>query len=244
MSYLFLPGLLCDAAVWQSVLSQFPRDEVSVVDYGDADSIEAMAKVVLQSAPECFVLVGHSMGGLVALEVYRQAPERVSHLVLLDTGYKALPKDHKGEQEKASLLAFLALAKEKGMAAMGRQLLAEMVHPDRLKDDPLVTSILAMMERQTLATFTAQVNALVQRPDATCVLREVACPVLLMCGRQDSWTPVSLHEAMLLLVPDGELHVIEESGHVTSMEQPQAVVSQLQAWLALNQANKERESLI
>lgn len=228
---LLLPGLLCDAAVWRSQVETLTGYHCQVPDYGLADSIEAMAASVLEGAPSRFVLAGHSMGGRVALEVYRRAPERVSSLMLLDTGYAARPAGEAGEREKRGRLELLHQARHAGMRAMGQTWLAGMVHPSRLDDTELVNAILAMIERKTPEIFAAQVQALLQRPDATPLLSELRCPALLICGRQDSWSPLSRHEEMAARIPGSRLEVIEDAGHMSTMERPHSVTTVMQEWL-------------
>jgi pimeloyl-ACP methyl ester carboxylesterase len=230
-SLLLLPGLLCDDAVWRDQIASLSDYRCRVPDYGLANSIEAMAAAVLEEAPPQFALAGHSMGGRVALEVYRQAPERVSQLILLDTGYAARAAGEAGENEKSGRLALLQRAREAGMRAMGQTWLAGMVHPSRLDDTGLVNDILAMIERKTPEIFAAQIEALLHRPDATPLLRSISCPTLLLCGREDSWSPLSRHEEMAHLIPGSRLEVIESSGHMSTMERPQAVTRAIHDWL-------------
>jgi pimeloyl-ACP methyl ester carboxylesterase len=116
------------------------------------------------------------------------------------------------------------------MREMGRDWARGMVHPARLAT-PLFGEILDMIERRTPAVFEAQVAALLARPDARPVLQALRCPVLLACGRQDAWSPLSRHEEMLALVPHARLAVIEDSGHMSTMEQPAAVSQALLEWL-------------
>ena len=227
----FLPGLLCDQTVWSEQLNAFPDSRCLVADYGELDSIEAMAQQVLATSPQQFVLVGHSMGGRVALEVVRLAPERVSHLVLLDTGYQARAEGSAGEQERAGRMALLALAQSQGMRAVGEKWVQGMVHPERLDQPEFIESILAMIEAKTPAIFAAQIHALLNRPDATAVLQQLTCPTLLMCGREDSWSPLARHQDMAQLCATAELAVIEHSGHMSTMEQPAAVNQVLVDWL-------------
>ncbi|KEA65162.1 Beta-ketoadipate enol-lactone hydrolase [Marinobacterium lacunae] len=229
---MLLPGLLCDDAVWREQAEALDNWHCQIVDYGSADTITAMADIVLRQAPARFALAGHSMGGRVALEVIRQAPERVSRIALLDTGYEGRPSGEAGEPERTKRMALLAQARTEGMRAMGEVWSRGMVHPDRLSDTALMESILAMIERKTPDLFAAQINALLNRPDATAVLRALRCPTLLMVGRQDSWSPVERHEEMARLAPDSVLQVIEDAGHMSTMEQPQAVSAMLRQWLA------------
>ena len=106
-----------------------------------------------------------------------------------------------------------------------------MVHPDRL-DTPLFAQILDMIERKTPEIFAAQISALLNRPDARGVFAGLKCPTLLMCGRDDAWSPLSRHEQMQAVLPGAELAVIEHSGHMSTMEQPEAVTAALLHWFA------------
>ncbi len=230
---LMLPGLLCDEAVWVAQRAALPGHRCVVPDYGTLDSITGMAQQVLAEAPsERFSLVGHSMGGRVALEIMRLAPRRVERLALLDTGIDAIAPGAAGEAERAGRMALLAKARSEGMGAMGRQWARGMVRPEVL-DTPLFEQIIAMIERKTPAIFEAQINTLLGRPDARAVLPGVACDTLLLCGRQDLWSPLARHEQMLALRPASRLVVVEDCGHMSPMEQPQAVSTALRSWLGV-----------
>jgi len=229
---MLLPGLICDRAVWQQQLAPLSAHAHCVVpDYGQLDSLAAMAQRVLQQAPAQFMIAGHSMGGRVALEIMRTAPQRVPRLVLLDTGYQARSPGNVGDAEKRQRQHLLEIASVSGMRAAGREWVQGMVHADHLQNETLIESILAMIERHTPQTFAAQVHALLNRPDATAVLSTITCPTLLLCGRQDAWSPLSRHEQMATLIPGSVLEVIEHSGHMTTMEQPAQVSAVMMRWL-------------
>lgn len=228
-----LPGLLCDAAVWQAQVAALPSLACIVPDYGLRDSIHAMARQVLieVEAPR-FALAGHSMGGRVALEVARLAPDRIERLALLDTGFQPRPTGAAGDAEMRERFALLALAREQGMREMGRRWATGMVHPAQLEQSVFET-ILDMIARKTPEAFAAQIRALLDRPDARPVLQALRCPTLLLCGRQDTWSPLARHEDMRDLVAGAELVVIEDAGHMTTMERPQPVNAALRRWLGL-----------
>lgn len=229
----FLPGLLCDRAVWESQIAALSaRYHCIVADYGAADSLMRMAESVLESVPPRFALVGHSMGGRVALEAMRNAPQRITRLGLLDTGYRAKPDGEAGEAEARKRYRLLDIALSQGMRVMGREWLQGMVHPERLQDRALIESLLAMIERKTPGTFAAQIRALLNRPAAEAVLRAVHCPTLILCGRQDRWSPVPRHEEMAAMIAGARLAVIEDSGHMVTLERPEAVTAVLESWLA------------
>jgi pimeloyl-ACP methyl ester carboxylesterase len=223
-----LPGLMCDATFWQPLADTLP---CQVVDYGDADSITAMAEVLLAVAPAGFALAGHSMGGRVALEVARLAPERVQKIILMDTGYLPRQPGAAGDTEKAGRMALLDVAQQQGVRAMAQEWVKGMVHPDRLQDATLIDSILSMMSRKTADRFARQQNALLTRPDASPVLAALRVPTLLLCGRQDSWASVAQHTAMQVLAPHAQLSVIEDAGHMVLMERPEATVKALRDFL-------------
>lgn len=229
---LFLPGLLCDRAVWEPQIAALSgRYTCIVADYGSADSLAAMAQSALEAAPPRCSLVGHSMGGRVALEVVRSAPQRVTKLALLDTGYEARPEGEAGEAEARKRYRLLDIALAQGMRVMGREWVQGMVHPERLGDRALIESILAMIERKTAGIFAAQIQALLHRPSAEAVLRATRCPTLVVCGRQDGWSPLRRHEEMTKMIADASLAVIEDSGHMVTLERPVEVTAALKSWL-------------
>jgi len=229
---ILLPGLMCDAAVWAPQCAALQAQAQCVVPaYGLCDSLSAMAQQVLSQAPsERFSLAGHSMGGRVALEVLRLAPQRVARLALLDTGVQPLPAGADGERERVGRLALLSQARRQGMRVMGSQWARAMVHPDQ-RDTPLFDAVLDMLERSSADQFAAQINALLTRPDASALLPTISCPTLVLCGREDSWSPPAQHERMRDAIANAELCVIERCGHMSTLEQPQAVNDALAAWL-------------
>jgi pimeloyl-ACP methyl ester carboxylesterase len=227
-----LPGLLCDDEVWAAQQVALAGNcDVVIGRYGRLNRIEHMARHVLDTvtAPR-FALAGHSMGGRVALEVLRQAPERVLGLALLDSGATALAPGQAGDEERRSRQRLLALARRDGMMAMARQWAPPMVHPDLL-GSPLFERVVAMLARSDTDSFAAQIDALLSRPDAEPVLRAMRCPLLLLCGQQDSWSPPERHRAMQALVPGARLRLVDQCGHMSPMEQPQAISAALVAWL-------------
>ena len=228
-----LPGLMCDAEYWESQRPTLAAlaSMVYVPSYGALDSISSMAEHVLQTAPAGrLAVVGHSMGGRIALEMARLAPGRLERLALLDTGYQPLAAGQAGLDEAEGRHRLLKMARTNGMAAMARDWARGMVHPRRV-DTLVFEAIVGMISRKTPDVFEAQIRALLSRPDATSVLSELKCPTLLACGRQDLWSPLARHEQMHAAIAHSELTVIEDAGHMTSMEQPAAVTQALVRWL-------------
>jgi len=229
---LLLPGLACDAEVWKHQARALAEvTSVEVADYGSCDSLPEMARVAIARAPESFAVAGHSMGGRVALEILRRAPERVAGLALLDTAYQPWMPGEAGEREKAERAGYVKIAQSQGMRAMARQWLQKMVHPSRLKDAPLIDSIVEMFGRKSPEIFAGQIKALLARPDAGPVLAGARCPTLVMCGREDAWSVLEVHRRMAALVQHSRLVVIENCGHMAPMERPEAVTAAIAGWL-------------
>lgn len=234
---LLLPGLLCDEAVWADIRPALGGQAAIVAAYGALDSLVAMARHAIALAPPGpLAVAGHSMGGRVALEILRLVPERVQRLVLMDTGIDPRPRGAPGDAEQAQRLALVNQARQEGMRAMGRAWASGMVHPRRL-GTPLFDDILAMIERKTPEVFAAQQHALLTRPDARPLLPTIACPTMVLCGRHDAWSPLARHVEMHQLVPGSALVVIEECGHMCTMEQPEAVAAALRRGLGLVSAD-------
>ena len=227
-----LPGLVCDAAVWSAQTRALsPRLHCHVPDYGLRDSLTAMAQHVLDTAPsQGFALAGHSMGGRVALEVMRLAPQRVQRLALLDTGTHPLAPGEAGTRERAGRMALLELAENQGMRAMAAQWAKPMVHPSR-HGTPLFEAVLDMLARSSAEQYAAQINALLNRPDAGPLLAGIRCPTLVLTGREDLWSPPEQHERMAAAVPGAQLCIVAQCGHMSMMEQPLAVNAALERWL-------------
>lgn len=222
-----LPGLLCDATVWarqsRALASMY---EVVVPSFRGLDSIAAMARSVLRKAPSRFSLAGHSMGARVALEISRTAGHRLDRLALFNTGlHPARPG------ESAARQALVDLAHTSGMRALAACWLPPMVAPNRATDRALMAPLEAMVERHTPADFERQVRALLHRPDARESLSLINCPTTVAVGRLDGWSPIPQHEAIVAQIADAELEIIEDSGHMSPVEQPQAVLDVLERWL-------------
>ena len=228
---LLLPGLVCDAGVWAHACQALSaRTEVRIADHGHLDSLGAMAEKVLREAPARFALAGHSMGGRVALEVMRRAPQRVAALALLDTGISKLAPGDAGEREAAGRYELLEIAKSQGMAKMATRWVQGMVWEARLSDEALIASVVEMMARSNADIFAAQIRALLARPDAAPLLAGIRCPTLVLCGENDSWAPADRHRDMAARIPDARLILVPECGHMSTMERPEAITQALLDW--------------
>jgi pimeloyl-ACP methyl ester carboxylesterase len=223
-----VPGLVCDAEVWQGqVIALQDQYDLLIPQHGTANTLADMAERILAVAPPRFALAGHSMGGRVALEVLALAPQRVSSVALLDTGFEALATGESGERERAGRYRLRDLGRREGMLALGKDWSRGMVHPARLDDDQLMNAIHSMIARAPLAQF----EALLNRPDRTALLGEIRVPTLVLCGREDTWSPLARHEEMARRVAGARLVAVPECGHMCTMERPAAVAHALREWL-------------
>jgi len=228
-----LCGLLCDETIWADIPSRLaPVANAHVMSFAGFSSIAGMAERVLAAAPPRFALAGHSMGGRVALEVWRQAPERVTALALLNTG---VHPTRESEYDSRGLL--VRLARWQGMAALADEWLPPMMGapPDRVAE--VMPALKAMVRRFTAESFAGQINALLQRPDARQVLPSITVPTLLLSGTNDTWSSLSQHADMQRSVPGSTLVEIAGAGHMSPIERPDAVARALKGWLAAVPSN-------
>jgi len=224
---LLLPGLLCDAALWQNQINGL-KDiaDCSVADTTKQDSIDAIARDILTKAPAQFALTGASMGGYVAFEILRQAPQRVLKLAIFSS--TARP-DTPDQQTRRRLL--LALSREGQFKGVTPRLLPRLIHPDRVNDVALTTLITSMAERVGREAFTHQQTAILNRSDSRPFLKDITCPTLVVGGRQDTVTPPEHLQEIASLIPQAHLEIIENCGHLSPLEQPEAVNRLMREWL-------------
>lgn len=222
-----IPGLLCDAALWAHQC-EFLADvaEIAVADVTGDDSVGGMAARILEAAPDQFALAGLSMGGYVALEIMRRGPERVRRLALLDTSARADTPEQLARRR--GLIELAAKGRFKGVTP---RLLPLLIHPDRQADEMLAGAVMKMAERVGQDAFLRQQKAIMGRPDSRADLGAFDLPTLVLCGRQDALTPVERHEEMAAAIPGARLCIVEESGHLSPMEQPHAVTALMRDWL-------------
>jgi pimeloyl-ACP methyl ester carboxylesterase len=224
-----LPGLLCDARIFRTQVEDLALVcEVRVPDFFGFDSLTAMAEHVLASAPPRFSVAGFSMGGRVAFEIMRLAPERIERFCAFDTGVHPLDA---GEPEKRE--AIIRLAYDKGMEGLADAWLPGMIHPARRGDAAFMAPLREMIMSTTPEIHEKQIRALVGRRDATPVLATIHCPALFLAGRQDEWSTPAQHEAMAKAVPGSRFVVIEDSGHFVSVEQPAAFTAAIRDWMEI-----------
>lgn len=228
---LWLPGLLCDETLFSPVNDLLSAHVKPIcAELQALDSMAALAKDILDSAPESFILGGLSMGGILAFEVYRQAPERVKGMILLDTN----SSDEKQEvTDKRNLLVAKANSGQFSLITPDH-LLSVLIHPERLTDTPLVNDICQMAENVGVEKFTSHAQALATRPDARPLLSQISVPSLIISGRDDLLCPIENHLLMDEVIANSTLEVIERCGHLSTLEQPELVADTINSWIKNN----------
>ena len=228
-AFVLLPGLLCDAALWEPQLTELADiARFWVPDLTEYETVKEMGEAVLRDSPwEEFALAGLSMGGYVALEVMRQAPERVTRLALLDSRARPETPD---ETERRQQLMKLAQS-ERGFTPVTSRMLPLMLHPSRVKDARLTKTVRDMAERAGVEAYVRQQHAIISRPDFRPGLPSIKCPTLVLCGRQDQLTPPECSKEMAAAIPGAKLVVVEECGHLSTLERPAEVNQAIRNWL-------------
>jgi len=223
---ILIPGLLNDADLWRDqVLGLSGMATCQVADITKGTTLRELAEGVLADAPERFALAGFSLGGYVAQEVARIAPERITRLALLDTSIRPDTPERLADRHALSQAA-RAPGKFHGF---GDRLLASYLDPSHVADERIVSRIRAMTERLGAETFVRQNS--VERKDGAEVLRSLTCPILILCGENDRVTPLGDHYEMARLAPQAKVVVVARSGHMTPLENPEAVTQALREWL-------------
>jgi len=190
-------------------------------------SILAMAEAALRWAPPGpFALAGHSMGGRVAFQILRLAPERVTKVALLNTG-----SDGRSDTEEPGRRRLLSIARSQGMRPMAVEWLKGMLPPYRQTDTALVEEIIQMFERKSADLFEIQMLALLGRPNATPFLPQIQCPALVLTGEDDAWSTPARHQDIARAIPHSELVLIPKCGHMSTMERPGEVTAAMRSWL-------------
>jgi pimeloyl-ACP methyl ester carboxylesterase len=225
---LFLPGLLEDADAFEQEISGLAEVASCVVaDLTRADTIADLARDALRQAPaERFLLAGHSMGGYVALEIMRQAPGRVAKLALLNT--HARPDTAESTANRRRLMALA----DRDFEAVANELMPKLMTAEHVKDPVLTGIVGAMALAVGKDAFKRQQTAIIGRIDSRPHLAAIRCPTLVIAARDDQLMPVPLLQELSDGIPGARLAIVEGSGHMASVEQPERVLELMQEWVA------------
>jgi pimeloyl-ACP methyl ester carboxylesterase len=225
-----IPGLACTARLFEPQIAALSAGRTIVVaDHTQDDSIAAIAARLLREAPGRFDLAGLSMGGYIAMEVMRQAPERVERLALLDTS--ARPDTPEASQDRERLIA---LAEAGRFEEIHSALWPRLVHPDHRDDRALQDIMFGMMRETGAEAYIRQQRAIMARADSRPLLPGTEIPTLVLVGESDAITPPEIAREMAEMIEWASLVVIPEAGHMSTLEQPERVTQALQLWLGQN----------
>jgi len=224
---LLLPGLLCDEVLFAHQIKALKGiAECRVADLTQHDNMPMLAQSVLATAPPQFALAGLSMGGYVALEIMRQAPERVMKLCLLDTSARP---DSAEQQHKRQLLMSMSRAGQfKGVTP---RLLPVLISTARLNDKDVTDVIFGMAGRIGRDAFIRQQTAIMNRADSRPLLPSIHCPTQIICGHHDMLTPPDVMREIAEGIKGARMDVIENCGHLSPLEQPEKVSEFMKRWL-------------
>jgi pimeloyl-ACP methyl ester carboxylesterase len=222
-----VPGLNCSARLYGEQIPALWRfGSVTVADHTRDDSMAAIARRILAAAPPRFALAGLSMGGYIAFEIMRQAPQRVAKLALLDTWARAETPQHTKER-----LPRIELAKRGRMAEAADIQFPQLVHRDRLGDEALKRLVRTMAEETGAAAFLRQQQAIMTRPDSRAGLAAISCPTLVLVGDSDELTTPASAREIAAGIGGSRLVVIPQCGHLSTIERPEAVTQALVEWM-------------
>ncbi|GLK75625.1 hydrolase [Methylopila jiangsuensis] len=222
----FVPGLGCTARLFAHQIASLGERRCRVADHARHDAIGAIAESVLAEAPERFALVGLSMGGYVAFEILRRAPDRVARLALLDT--TAEPDTEEGRARRRTLIA---AARKNKLGSIHQATFARYVDLTREGDAALEALVREMLFETGAPAFARQMTAILTRPEQASVLPGLRCPTLVLVGENDLPTPPEHARRMAAAIPDARLVVLPGVGHLSAIEAPEAVSAELVAFL-------------
>ena len=224
---ILVPGLLCSARLYAPQLpALWPFGSVTIADHRRDDSVEGVARRILDAAPKRFALAGLSYGGYVALAVVRAAPERVARLALLDT--QARPDSDEAKVGRRKLMAMAEAGKLDEVINLLTPKFLSTAH----QNDPRLRQIVRDMARDTgVDGFLKQQRAIMDRPDSRPLLGSIKCPTLVLVGDSDTLTPPDLSREIAQAIPGAKLVIISDCGHLSAIEQPDAVNAALGDWL-------------
>jgi pimeloyl-ACP methyl ester carboxylesterase len=222
-----VPGMMCDERIFSPQIEELSQNlAVTIADISNFSSVSELASDVLKKAPKSFSLLGHSMGGIVAMEIYSQEPKRIEKLILMDTNPKAELDEVKLKREPQ--------IKEVNKGKL-LEVMRDEMKPNYLAESENKRSVLNVCMDMALTlgpdVFINQSRALQSRLDQQNTIQSIKIPVLIMCGSEDKLCPVERHEMMHNMISDSDLIIINNAGHMPTLEQPRETTEVLKEWL-------------
>ncbi len=222
-----IPGMMCDERIFAHQIKELGTDtEVYIADISKYSSIQELASDVLENSPPKFFLVGHSMGGIVAMEMCSQEPDRIEKLVIMDSNPKPELEETKLKREPQI---------RNVISGNLAQVMKEEMKPNYLADSYKQKDILNTCMEMALTlgpeVFVRQSRALQDRDDQQSTLKDLDIPVLIMCGAEDKLCSLEKHELMHNIINDSKLEVVMDAGHMPTLEQPQKTTEVIKSWL-------------
>ncbi len=222
-----IPGMMCDERIFAPQIEGLSDSiRIIVADISGHSTVQDLAAEVLKKSPPKFHLLGHSMGGIVAMEMYAQEPNRIEKLVLMDTNPKA-----ELEEVKAMRDPQMKAAKEGKLVDVMRDEMKPNYLDASDNRESILHTCMEMAQSMGSEVFINQSKALQTRVDQQSTLRLIAVPVLVICGSNDKLCPVERHELMHSIINDSELKIINNAGHMPTLEQPKETTEVLKKWL-------------
>ncbi len=222
-----VPGLLCSARLYgPQVEALWPEGPVSIADHRRDDDVAAIARRILDNAPPRFALAGLSMGGYIAFAMMRLAPERIERLALLDTSARPDTEEGKAGREK-----FIKMAQDGKLMDIVETLTPKFLHRNHAGDERLKGIVRAMARETGVEAFVKQERAIMGRPDSRPLLGSIKCPTLMLVGDGDELTPPDLAKEIAGGIAGSKLVIVPECGHLSTLEQPDAVNAAMTQWL-------------
>ncbi|NRG17186.1 alpha/beta fold hydrolase [Rhizobiales bacterium] len=222
-----IPGLLCTEALYAPQISALADRPIMVADHRRHETMREIAEDILANAPERFALAGLSMGGYVALEIMRIAPERVSRLALLDTTARPDTPEQTENRNKQ-----IALTRNGAFERVAPALFPLFVHENREDDAQLRATVIQMARETGGEAFIRQQRAIMSRSDARPLLSRIECPVMVVVGDGDRLTPIDRAKEIHGGIPGSRLDVVADCGHLPTLERPEAVTKLFREWLS------------
>jgi pimeloyl-ACP methyl ester carboxylesterase len=226
---ILIPGLLCNGRVFKHQFQNLIQDvDVEIADTSRGETMEEIARAILENTPARFAVAGHSMGGAIAFQIWKQAAGRVERLALLDTS--PLPDSPPSMAQRREMIR---MAEEKKLEEVARLLLPRLLNPGHQQNAELVEAVVHMARETPADVFIRHQHAQIKRPDCRELLVSIDCPTLVLVGRDDRLTPPEISEEMARVIPNAVFKSVNDSGHLTPVEQPESVTAALREWLEI-----------